>query len=45
MIAKNVEELMILLETFEADQPLCSGEYRGKACICIGKDRIFLPSD
>ncbi len=44
MIATNVEELVNLLETFDADQPLSSGVYRGKMCICIGDYRIMLPS-
>ncbi len=45
MLAKNVEELVNLLETFDAEQPLTGGEYRGKMCICIGDYRIMLPSD
>ena len=47
MTAKNVEELICAMETFDAEQILSIGERRGKKCIFVGTEKIpiFLPAD
>ena len=47
MEASNVEGLICLLETFDAEEFLCIGDIRGKRCIFVGAERIpiKLPSD
>ena len=47
MTATNVEELICVLETFEADQQLSIGERRGKRCLFVGNERIVItiPTD
>lgn len=47
MEATNVDELICVLETFDAEQVLSIGERRGKRCIFVGRERIpiILPTD
>ena len=47
MSATNVEELICVLETFDAEQSVSIGERRGKHCLLVGLEQtaISLPAN